>query len=176
MDRFTAGWLDSPEPPQRSQNKGEEPAMRSWSTIGKRETRDVANRSAPVSLALLTLVTAWVTAGCATTPTEPSVNDCVAMTEEELQQPIHIERFHIFDHTGIYRHRIRVSIEVGLDEQGYVTYPRVTESNVSKGINEEIVSAVSQWRWCPQFSQRLEGGRFEIPFDIPVRNLGGPDI
>jgi TonB family protein len=98
------------------------------------------------------------------------------MTEEELQQPIHIERFHIIDHTGIYRHRVRVSIEVGLDEQGYVTYPRVTESNVSKGINEEIVSAVSQWRWCPQFSQRLEGGRFEIPFDIPMRNLGGPDI
>ena len=52
------------------------------------------------------------------------------MTEEELKRPIHIERFHIMDHTGIY-HRIQVSVEVGLDEQAYVTYPRVTKSNVS---------------------------------------------
>ena len=149
--------------------------MRSRPTIGKRETRDLANRPAPVSLALLTLVIASATAGCVTPPTEPSVDDCVAMTEEELQRPIHIERFHIMDHTGIY-HRIQVSVEVGLDEQGYVTYPRVTKSNLSKRSNEEIVRAVSQWRWCPQYSQGLEGGRFEIPFDVRKRNLGGPGI
>jgi TonB family protein len=97
------------------------------------------------------------------------------MTEEELKRPIHIERFHIIDHTGIY-HRIQVSVEVGLDEQGYVTHPRVTKSNVSKGINEDIVRAASQWRWCPQFSQGFEGGRFEIPFDVRKRDLGGPGI
>ena len=69
--------------------------MRSRTTIDKRETRDLANRPAPVSLALLALLAASITAGCATTPTEPTVDDCVAMTEEELKQPIHIERFHI---------------------------------------------------------------------------------
>jgi hypothetical protein len=149
--------------------------MSSWWAIGKHETRNLTNRPACISPVLLALVTAAITSGCATTRLDRPVEDCVAMTDEELQRPIHIERFNFVDHTGLY-HRVRVSVEVGLDGQGYVTNPRVSRSNVRDEINAVIVNAVSQWRWCPQFSEALEGSRFEIPFDIPVRNLGGSNI
>ncbi|TFH64689.1 MAG: hypothetical protein E4G90_07585, partial [Gemmatimonadales bacterium] len=67
------------------------------------------NRAITFALVAVTFI-----AGCATTQDRP-VEDCASMAEDELRRPIHVEHFHFTDFTGVIPHRVRVSVEVGLD-------------------------------------------------------------
>jgi TonB family protein len=95
------------------------------------------------------------------------------MSEEELRKPIYAQGFRLLDDFGGYR-RLVIVVEAGLDEEGYVTDPRVVRAEPVQRFNKKVLEAVSTWRYCPEYAALLGGERFEIPFDMKAKEIRRP--
>ena len=111
--------------------------------------------------------------GCAAKTFERPITDCQTMSEEELRTPIYAQGFALFEDFGGYR-RIVIVAEAGLDAEGYVTNPRIARAWPTQRFNEQVLEAVSTWRYCPEYAAQLAGERFEIPFDMKVKKIRTP--
>ena len=128
-------------------------------------------------VAIVATVVVALGSGCRTPVYQRPIEDCDTMTAEELRQPIYrtpVRRISFHEAPYVRRKVTSVVVAVGVNEEGYVTNPRVVWANPRSGSYKGVIESVSQWRFCPALSTMLRGKPIKIPLEFKVREIRGP--